>query len=111
MKLKTKFFGKKRLNRKISLMVALLISLAGLTAEMKAAPGDLDPTFGAGGTVVTVLPDNISPHKMGIQPDGKIVVSGIGFLGVNYSTNFLARYNLNDTLERIFCFTVWLGKR
>src|SRR5207248_8615225 len=44
--------------------------------------GDLDPTFGTGGKVLTdfVGPIDASPAATVIQPDGKILVAGTGTL-------------------------------
>jgi uncharacterized delta-60 repeat protein len=42
-----------------------------------AAPGDLDPSFGKGGTVVVSLsPNNDWIEDIAVQPDGKIVAVG-----------------------------------
>ena len=58
-----------------------------------ARAGDLDATFGTGGKVITDFPGGAGPKKMAIQPDGKIVVQ---------TSNFLARYNPNGTLDTGF---------
>jgi uncharacterized delta-60 repeat protein len=41
-----------------------------------AAPGDLDPGFGSGGSVTTLFPDGSFAQAVAIQPDGKIVAVG-----------------------------------
>jgi uncharacterized delta-60 repeat protein len=54
--------------------------------------GSLDPAFGAGGTLTTNLPGGGQASVVLIQPDGKILVIGQGFIpggGVNL---ILARY-------------------
>ena len=55
--------------------------LFALSTSISAAPGDLDPTFGSGGIVITN--GGVSLHlytawAMAIQSDGKIVVVGEG---------------------------------
>jgi uncharacterized delta-60 repeat protein len=61
--------------------------------------GSLDTSFGTGGRVYEPL-DEISgtPQSMVIQPDGKIVVSGIG----GNSKLFVARFNSNGSLDTGF---------
>jgi uncharacterized delta-60 repeat protein len=60
-----------------------------------AAPGDLDTTFGADGTVTG--PDLASAHAIAIQADGKIVAAGVGEKGF-----VLARYDPDGTLDTTF---------
>src|SRR5215208_8212246 len=57
-------------------LLALLLSTATPTTPASAAGGDLDPTFGAGGTVTTDLGGYESAHAVAVQPDGKLVVAG-----------------------------------
>jgi uncharacterized delta-60 repeat protein len=86
---------------------AILLSAAGLAL---AAPGDLDPSFGAGGKVTTTefRPDpaaSSSAAAMAIQPDGKIVVTGTTseLAGTFFRTYIiLARYNPNGSLDNTF---------
>jgi len=66
------------------------------------ADGALDPTFGAGGRVITDLsPSSEIPFGVALQPDGKIVVVGIAF---NIGENELAmiRYMPDGTLDHTF---------
>lgn len=91
----------RRFNQSLRAVALSLLFIAAST-DVFAAPGDLDPTFGTGGKVITVLPDDNRAQKMAIQPDGKIVVQGRGLLGGNLSTNFLTRYNSNGTLDTGF---------
>jgi uncharacterized delta-60 repeat protein len=81
-----------------------------LPVSVQSAPGDLDLSFGNGGTVVTPITDAANlydePNSMRVQPDGKIVVCG----QIIYSDDksgypvsfFLARYNPNGTLDASF---------
>lgn len=51
--------------------LAVLLLVANVVS---AADGDLDPSFGAGGKVVTILADHGGAADVTIQEDGKIVV-------------------------------------
>jgi len=62
--------------KKLCSLFATLLFAFFLSATSYAAPGDLDPTFGTDGKVVTVLPGSNYAYKMAIQQDGKIVVHG-----------------------------------
>lgn len=64
--------------------------------------GDLDPTFGNGGLVTTLLG---AFHSFGmtavLQPDGKLVIGG--FKDARRNNDFaLARYNTNGSLDTTF---------
>jgi uncharacterized delta-60 repeat protein len=77
----------------------------GAAAGAAAAPGDLDPTFGAGGTVVTDLGGADYPGAVALQPDGKIVVAGarsIGPAATPRSGIVLVRYRSGGTLDATF---------
>ena len=43
---------------------------------VRAAPGDLDPTFGSGGVADDYVGRNVQIFKLVLQPDGKILVVG-----------------------------------
>lgn len=86
-------------------IVAMLISLSAWSAEQAsavgvavAAAGDLDPTFGSGGKVVTDFVGGFdTAYALTIQSDGKIVVAG------QASSDFaLARYNRDGSLDAGF---------
>jgi uncharacterized delta-60 repeat protein len=65
---------------------------ASFTVARLNASGGLDPAFGSGGTLTTNLPGGGQASVVLIQPDGKILVIGQGFIpggGVNL---ILARY-------------------
>jgi uncharacterized delta-60 repeat protein len=59
--------------------------------------GNLDPTFGRGGIVVTIETDPLSGFGIAIQSDGKILVGGSGFLSVD-----AIRYNTDGSLDTTF---------
>lgn len=79
-----------------SLFLALLLPL-----PLTAAVGDLDPTFGAAGKVVTSIgPGNDEALAVAVYPDGKILVVGSYN---NVSTHMaMARYNPNGSLDTSF---------
>ncbi len=65
-------------------------------------PGDLDPTFGTGGLVVTDFSNNTDvAWDVKLQPDGKIIAAGYSHNGNQW--NFaLSRYNSNGSLDNTF---------
>jgi uncharacterized delta-60 repeat protein len=66
-----------------------------------AAPGDLDPTFGTDGKVVTNLGGTEAAYSVALQMDGKIVVAGIS--NANGSDDFMVtRYLEDGTLDASF---------
>jgi uncharacterized delta-60 repeat protein len=83
-------------------VLAVLLGLTW-TGVGLGAPGDLDPTFGAGGTVTTVIGEMGTLHAMVLQPDGKIVVGGTYSPSVgSSSTSILARYLPDGRLDAAF---------
>jgi uncharacterized delta-60 repeat protein len=68
---------------------------------MQAADGDLDPTFGVGGRVLTDFNGEFNgANGVAIQPDGKIVVAGSNFAP---NGDFaVARYNPDGSLDAAF---------
>lgn len=70
-----------------------------------AAPGDLDLTFGRGGTVTTdFTASNDIANAAALQADGKIVAVGIRFVGISAATGdfVVARYNADGSIDRTF---------
>src|SRR5262245_17953991 len=67
-------------------------------SPLSAADGDLDPTFGVGGIVITDFSGGYDyAFALVLQPDGKIVTAG------HTSSGFaLARYNSNGSLDTSF---------
>ena len=75
------------------------------TQTARAAAGDLDPTFGSNGRVKTDFDrTNDIGYGMAIQPDGKVIVAGISFVGNSAEGGdfAVARYNANGTLDNSF---------
>jgi len=64
--------------------------------------GTLDPSFGTGGQVTTAIGGlNDGAEHVALQGDGKIVVSGRGFINGDFHS-VLARYNSNGTFDASF---------
>jgi uncharacterized delta-60 repeat protein len=71
------------------------------------ANGNLDPSFGTGGTVTTDFGDTDQANGVVVQPDGKIFVVGttVTFDQIslsNISSFALARYNPDGSLDSMF---------
>ncbi|MFK0044796.1 calcium-binding protein [Streptomyces sp. NPDC090741] len=77
-----------------ALGLALVLALPG---SALAAPGDLDPSFGPDGRVVTPFPGYAEGHDIAQQADGKLVVVGLSQGGFA-----LTRYNANGGLDSGF---------
>lgn len=87
--------------------LAMLLLVTGLLAwqlavavPANAKPGDLDPSFGTGGTVTTTdLPG--PANALVVQADGKLVAAGAA-PGPGQGNFGLARYNANGALDPSF---------
>src|SRR5262245_20175745 len=90
-------FAQRRLN------VALLAVVLWLPSVATAAPGDLDPTFGTGGKVVTPVgtSDDVV-YSLVQQADGKLVAAGYKKLSTTNVDFLLVRYNLDGSLDSTF---------
>ncbi|WP_030862032.1 DUF11 domain-containing protein [Streptomyces sp. NRRL F-2747] len=77
-----------------ALGLALVLALPG---SALAAPGDLDPSFGPDGRVVTPFPGYAEGHDIARQADGKLVV-----VGLSEGDFALARYNADGGLDSGF---------
>src|SRR6185436_1806243 len=76
--------------------------LSALPASTLAAPGDLDPTFGNGGKVITEF-HFAHAVEVAVQADGKIVVAGTDESSTPNSAQFvLARYYSDGSLDSSF---------
>jgi uncharacterized delta-60 repeat protein len=81
-------------------LTILMILLSASPSAAFAADGDLDPTFGSGGIVVTSFEFFSEILAVAIQPDGKILVGGeTGAPGA-----LLARYNPDGSPDLAFQF-------
>jgi uncharacterized delta-60 repeat protein len=85
-----------RRNKAVSIFV-ILISICGVS-KVLANAGDLDPTFGGDGKVISELTSGTdSIMDIAIQPDGKILAAGTSF-----GDFAVARYNSDGTLDSAF---------
>jgi len=83
-------------------MARQAIVLAGLLLGSTPAwswPGDLDPSFGRGGKVLTDLGGDEEANAAALQPDGRIVAAGSGQSGRRF---LVVRYNGDGTLDSNF---------
>ena len=69
--------------------------------------GDLDPTFGSGGTIrfpyVSQVGENTTAHGVIAQPDGKVILVGSTDPRADGNTDFLvARFNADGSLDKSF---------
>ena len=99
--------SRKQIRIGVSRFFVVALIIAGLflclsTSSSNAAPGDLDPSFGNGGKVITNFGNSFAgADDIAIQSDGKIVAVGYNRIGNIY--NFaLARYNTNGSLDTSF---------
>lgn len=79
-----------------------ILVLTNSTFFVFAAPGDLDPAFGSGGKVQTLINTEDRVYAMELQPDGKIIVGGRTRIGAGRFDFALARYNADGTLDSTF---------
>ena len=88
------------------LSAAALICLSVCATQTAiAAPGGLDTTFGTNGKVKTDFNrNNDLAYGMALQADGKVIVAGISFAGIDATGGdfAVARYNANGTLDTSF---------
>jgi uncharacterized delta-60 repeat protein len=90
-----------RIVRTLVLAAALMVASAVAAA---AAPGQLDPSFGAGGTVVTEFPSSYSGARaVAVQADGGIVAAGFAHTNNSIISDFaLTRYDASGALDPTF---------
>ena len=88
-------------------VAAIIVPLTlggGLVCQAQTASGNLDSSFGAGGTTRTDFSGNIDQaNAIAIQPDGKLVAAGSSFSNSKTVEDFIvARYNANGSLDKKF---------
>ena len=90
-----------RIAHMLVLAAALLVASA---APAAAAPGQLDPSFGMGGTVVTEFPSSYSGARaLAVQADGRIVAAGFAHTNDSIVSDFaLTRYDTSGALDPTF---------
>jgi uncharacterized delta-60 repeat protein len=88
---------------RLSRILWVLTIILATQQSLFAAPGDLDPTFGTGGKVLTNIGASaVTGRGMAIQSDGKIVVAGATNLNDPGSDFVVVRYNTDGTLDTTF---------
>jgi uncharacterized delta-60 repeat protein len=89
--------------RVICASAAMVLIISGQIVQ--AADGDLDPTFGTDGKVLTDFDHSTDiANAVAIQADGKLVVVGTTYTNNDFSGEdfAVARYNSNGTLDLTF---------
>jgi len=84
--------------------LVLIIMAAAVVSHAQTTAGNLDPTFGTGGTVRTDFAGNIDQaNAVAIQSNGQIVAAGSSFSNSKTVEDFIvARYNANGSLDKRF---------
>ena len=85
------------------LSVAAFLLCFSMILQAQVSPGDLDPSFGNGGKVVTSIDGNSAAgaSDIAIQSDGKIIAVGFAYDGINVGFG-LARYNTDGSPDTTF---------
>src|SRR5215216_4425983 len=86
-------------------MPAIVLTCLISSQLAQAAAGDLDPTFGSGGTVMTDINRSTDlAQAVAVQADGKLVVVGQTYKNNDFSNEdfAVARYNTDGTLDTTF---------
>src|SRR5204862_2697705 len=96
-----------RFNTYFHAICATAITLAFVVSggTVLAVDGDLDPTFGTEGKVLTDFDHSTDiANAVAVQPDGKLVVVGTTYTNNDFSGEDFAaaRYNSNGTLDLTF---------
>ncbi len=89
--------------RVICASAGMVLIMSGQIAQ--AVDGDLDPTFGTEGKVLTDFDQSTDvANAVAIQTDGKLVVVGTTYRDNDFSTEdfAVARYNPDGTLDKTF---------
>src|SRR5207244_2135037 len=85
-----------------TLSVLMWAALQRLPLAAWASPGDLDPSFGTGGQVITPISSGYdAANALVVQPDGKLVAAGHAYNAGNI-VFALVRYNADGTLDGTF---------
>jgi len=84
-------------------LITILI-MAAVVSHAQTTAGNLDSTFGTGGTVRTDFAGNIDQaNAVAIQSNGQIVAAGSSFSNSKTVEDFIvARYNANGSLDKRF---------
>jgi uncharacterized delta-60 repeat protein len=89
-----------------AIFAAAIVMIFSMSVQMVlSAAGDLDPTFGVGGTLMTDINRSTDiANAVAIQADGKLVVIGETYKNNDFSTEdfVVTRYNADGTLDNTF---------
>ncbi len=105
MKITHSKFGRLAIHCRAIGATGIILTLFASVQMAQATDGDLDPTFGTGGTVMTDLNRSTDlANAVALQSDGKLVVVGQTYKNNDYSTEdfAVARYNTDGTLDTTF---------
>src|SRR5438067_5939066 len=83
----------------------IILTLFASVQMAQATDGDLDPTFGTGGTVMTDLNHSTDiANAVAVQTDGKLIVVGQTYKNNDFSGEdfVVTRYNTDGTLDTTF---------
>src|SRR5689334_12770898 len=88
----------------ITLTVILAFISSNQILQTYAAPGDIDPSFGTGGRVISDVSMNFDEaHAVAVQSDGKIVVAGFAQPSEDDSRDFaVLRYGSTGAPDSSF---------
>jgi uncharacterized delta-60 repeat protein len=82
--------------------IIILTALLPLPNRTQAAASDIDPTFSGGKVTTDFFGSFNNGFDSVLQPDGKVIVAGMTFIGTINTDFALARYNTNGTLDNSF---------
>lgn len=93
-----------RTRRTGSALVLAAAAVVAFAVPSAALPGQLDPSFGAGGIVVTEFPSSYSGARaVAVQADGRVVAAGFAHTNDSILSDFaLTRYGVDGTLDTTF---------
>ena len=84
------------------LLASCLLALLLIPAGAAATPGELDPSFGQGGRVTTVIGSgDDNAYALTLRADGRLVAAGTTWNGSDYDFA-LARYHPDGSLDGSF---------
>jgi uncharacterized delta-60 repeat protein len=90
----------------VVVIMAVLVLSSGLLSLVRAAAGDLDPTFGSGGKVTTdFFAGQDRANDIAVQADGRIIVVGNASVSRGMMTDVdfaITRYNTDGSLDSTF---------
>lgn len=88
----------------LAAIIVILTMAAGVVIQAQTTTGNLDPTFGTGGTVRTDFAGNIDQaNAVVVQSNGQIIAAGSSFSNSKTVEDFIvARYNANGSLDKRF---------